>query len=202
MKKIFILGTLMLLSSFTYAQQIEKGKKPLVIDEKVVEIESKVYLVINKKDAQKLNTGGTTYNAKFDGAVEGINKEKIKISSNQEEIIFPPNKVFRVTGAIGVRGANASGIGTSNPGYITSEFQIISGGKSLVSTKGYTESSTETFDDGGVTQPVMILTSNEDGARLNLKVRYGGGQSGTNGYYLAGQATNSTVGTYILIEEL
>jgi len=202
MKKIIVLGIILLTPYLVLAQQIEKGKKPLVIEQTIVNVESKIFLVINKKDTQKLAVKGTMYNVQFDGAKQGINNDKVQISANKEELVFAPNRVFRITGAIGVRGASSNGQGSTSPGYITSEFNLINGGRTLVSTKGYTESSTEGYDDGGVTQPVMIFTSEAAGARLNLKVRYGGSAAGNDGYYLAGEATTSSVGTYILIEEL
>ena len=202
MKKIIVLGILLLTPFLVLAQQPEKGKKPLVVDQTIVNVESKIFLVIDKKDTQKLTVKGTMYNVQFDGTKQGINSDKVQISTNKEELIFAPNKVFRITGAIGVRGSSSNGLGSNSPGYITSEFNLINGGRVLVSTKGYTESSTEGYDDGGVTQPIMIFTSEAAGARLNLKVRYGGSAAGNDGYYLAGQPTPSSVGTYILIEEL
>ncbi|EHQ44219.1 hypothetical protein [Myroides odoratus] len=202
MKNIIFMGIISLMPYFVQAQQIEKGKKPLVIEQAIVEVEGKIFLVINKRDTQKLTVKGTMYNVQFDGSIEGINTDKVQISTNKEELIFAPNRVFRITGAIGVRGASSNGLGSNKPGYITSEFNLISGGRVLVSTKGYTESSTEGYDDGGVTQPVMIFTSDAAGAHLNLKVRYGGSAAGNDGYYLAGEATTSSVGTYILVEEL
>ncbi|WP_267740342.1 hypothetical protein [Myroides injenensis] len=166
-------------------------------------VKQRTYALISKREPQFLEKRGSDYDVIFDGDKKGINIGQLRFNSNFTEIIFPPNKAYKATGMIGVRGATASGAGSSNAGYITSQFLLTGDGSDTIfSSLGYTESSTEGYDDGGVTQPIIIFLTGDNGGTLSLKVRYGGQNSGDSGYYLAGQSQRNSVGTYIFIEEL
>lgn len=166
-------------------------------------IGKKIFAVITKNSRQYLSQKGTDYSTNFDGTIKGINVHKIIISNSNNHINLPSNKTFKITGFIGVAGANSSGTSNKFPGYITSTFITGGGTKTIVSTIGYTESSTEAYDDGGVTNPIIILTTDEtDNNYVELQVRFGGTNSGNDGYYLSGAPTRNTLGTYVLLEEM
>ena len=164
-------------------------------------VDSRIYAIIPKNTAQYFQTNGTNYNVKFDGTITGINISNISVSSDQTSINFPANKAFKVTGMIGVKGKTGA-VTSGNPAYITSKFVAGTGSTLVISTQGYSESSTERYDDGGVTNPIIIFTTGDSGGSIQLSARFAGGDAGTTGYYLAGQPTDSSIGTYFIIEEL
>lgn len=163
-------------------------------------IKKKTFAVISKSGTQLLSVKGTDYNLIYDGTITGINTDKLSLNSAKDRINLPPNKTFKITGYIGIRSSNA---GTTNPGYVTSLFSTGGNAEAIVTTMGYTESSTEKFDDGGMTPPIIILTTGKTGdSFVELKIRYGGTDSGNSGYNVSGAPNRTTVGTYILLEEL
>ncbi|MDC8103680.1 hypothetical protein MTQ00_03930 [Chryseobacterium sp. B21-037] len=165
-------------------------------------IRRKIYAVLSKNSSQFLTTKGTDYNLTYDGVVSGINTDHLYFNSQKDRINLPPNKTFKITGYIGIKGST-TGNSNTTPGYITSLFSAGGDAEAIVTTQGYTESSTETFDDGGVTPPIIIVTTGSTGnAYVELKVRYGGSNAGNSGYYVSGASTRTSVGTYVLLEEL
>ncbi|WP_110009095.1 hypothetical protein [Chryseobacterium sp. AG844] len=165
-------------------------------------IRKKTFAILSKNVPQLLASKGTDYNVIYDGSVTGINTDKLHLNNNKDRIYLPPNKAFKITGYIGVRGSTTS-TSANTPGYVTSLFSTGGDAKPLVTTQGYTESSTEGFDDGGVTPPIVIVTTGPAGnGYVELKVRYGGISSGDAGYYVSGAPSRNSVGTYILVEEV
>lgn len=165
-------------------------------------IKKKIFAVLSKRSAQLLQVKGTDYNLEYDGVVSGINTDKLSLTNGNSRINLPPNKTFKITGYIGIRGST-TGTSSTTPGYVTSTFQAGGNTETIITTLGYTESSTETFDDGGVTPPIiMVMTGPAGDSFVELKVRYGGTNAGDSGYYVSGAASRTTVGTYILLEEL
>lgn len=165
-------------------------------------VKNRIYAIVPKNADQELTTRGTNYDVTFDGEISGINTSSLSVSSDQTSINFPANKAFKVTGMVGIRGRKNGSASQGNPGYITSKFVAGTGSTLIISTQGYSESSTEGYDDGGVTNPIIIFTTGTSGGSIQLLARYGGGDSGTSGYYLAGAPTNTSIGTYFIIEEL
>lgn len=140
----------------------------------------------------------------FDGILDGVNTTGvITLSPDKTSLIFPANKAFKITGMIGIRGTDPSSSNTA-PAYITSKFEVDDPTKArkLISTQGYTESSTEAFDDGGVSNPIIIFTTGTTGGSVYLNARYSGSSAPANNYYLAGAPTATSLGTYFIIEEL
>ena len=165
-------------------------------------IRKKTFAILSKNAPQLLASKGTDYNLIYDGSVTGINTDKLILNNNKDRIYLPPNKAFKITGYIGVRGST-TGTSTNTAGYITSLFSTGGDAKPLVTTQGYTESSTEGYDDGGVTPPIVIVSTGPTGnGYVELKMRYGGGNSGDAGYYVSGAPSRNSVGTYILVEEV
>ncbi|WP_261510923.1 hypothetical protein [Chryseobacterium paludis] len=162
-------------------------------------INSKVIVLVNKRSPQRLAVRDTDYNVTYDGPITGINTNLITLNSAKDRINLPSNRNFKITGYIGVKGSTNTG-STTSPGYISTLFQAGGDVTTIVSTRGYSESSTETWDDGGVTPPSIILSTGANPSYVELKVRYGSGS--TSNYWLSGAATQATVGTYLLIEEL
>ncbi len=180
-------------------QIVQKTHKSNIITGKDVTL-AKTFAIIPKLERQLLATKDTFYDILFDGAIQGLNTNVITISTDKTTLNFPADKAFKVTAMIGIR---QSFLGNKDyPGYITSEFVAGTGLQALVKTKGYVESSTEAFDDGGVSNPIIIFTTGPDGGKLTFKARYGGLHSGTSGYYLAGPPSDTSLGSYFLIEEL
>lgn len=162
---------------------------------------NRAYAVLNQKDPVKLETIKISQNVTFNGVLSGINSSNIQIDPTKKHLNFPPNKAYKVTGMIGLRGYRSDGLGSGRPGYVTSQF-FLREGSPIISTIGYTESSNEAYDDGGTTQPIIIFNTGSTGASLYLSARYGGQSAGTDGFFLAGETNNNSVGTYIIIEEL
>ena len=164
-------------------------------------IKKKIFAVFSKRGVQTLSSKGIDYNLIYDGTITGINTDKVSLNSAKDRINLPPNKTFKITGYIGIRGS--AGGGNNNPGYVTSLFSAGGNAEAIVITQGYTESSTEKYDDGGMTPPIIILTTGSTGdSFVELKVRYGGTDAGNSGYNLSGAPNRTTIGTYILLEEL
>ncbi|MBT2621836.1 hypothetical protein [Chryseobacterium sp. ISL-6] len=164
-------------------------------------INSKVIVVASRYNPQRLAVKDTDYNVTFDGPnpMSGLNSNLITLNGAKDRINLPPNRNFKITGYIGVKGSSNTG-STTNPGYITTLFQAGGDATTIVSTLGYTESSTETWDDGGVTPPIIMLSTGPNPSYVELKVRYGGGSA--SNYWISGSASRSGVGSYLLIEEL
>lgn len=181
---------------------IKKISKDKLLDNNVGEVYKKIYSIVSKNLTQKLNAPGIDYKVIFDGNVSGINVNQLDLSSQQTEIKFPANKVFKITGMIGLRGADSAGMSQDKAGYITSQFEGDSNINVIFSSLGYTESSTEKFSDGGVTQPIILFSTGQNGGNVWLNVRYGGQDAPANGFYLGGEAKRNSLGTYIIVEEV
>jgi len=191
-KKILVLDT----NGNLFYTDIENVAPPL---------ESRIYSIINKTARQFLPKQNVFYNLEFDGAVEGVNADKLIVSADKKKLFLPPNKTLKLTGSIGIVGA-AINPTTTAPAYIISEFELQNfnndGSQQLVKTIGYTESSTEKYDDGGVSMPIIIVRTGSKGANVILNVKYNGADSPKTGYYIGGAANDDTLASYILIEEI
>ncbi|MEJ5052658.1 hypothetical protein [Sphingobacterium sp. MYb382] len=168
-------------------------------------VEDRIYSIINKNARQRLATKSTYYPMILDGAVNGVNNEKLTISADKTRIQLPPNKTLKISGSIGIIGANETPT-TTNAAYIVSQFDLENihndGSQLLVRTIGYTESSTERYDDGGVSMPIIIVRTGNIGANVFLRVKYDGSDAPANGYYIGGEPGETTIGSYILVEEI
>jgi len=168
-------------------------------------VETRIYGIINKQARQRLENRGSYYYVLLDGVINGINSDKLIISADKKKIQLPPNKTLKITGSIGIIGSKESPT-TNTPAYVVSKFELEDinndGSQSLVQTIGYTESSTETYDDGGVSMPIIIVRTGSKGANVMLQVKYGGSVSPTTGYYIGGASSDTTLGSYILVEEI
>jgi len=168
-------------------------------------IETRIFTIINKQARQRITKRNTYANVEFDGVVSGLNADKIKITSNKQELILPPNKTLKITGSLGLIGAKIEPTRT-NPAFIISQFELKDinndGSKLLVKTIGYTESSTERLDDGGVSMPIIIVKTGSKGANVYLRVKYNGANSPLTGYFIGGAPGKNTLGSYIFIEEI
>jgi len=193
-----------------------KPKKVLVMDEEgnifysdietiAPPVDTRIYAIINKDARQRLPLRNTYYNLLLDGTISGVNSNKINVSSDKTTLILPANKTLKISGSIGIIGATEAPT-TTNAAYIVSNFDLEDinngGSQTLVKTIGYTESSTERYDDGGVSVPIIIVRTGTSGANVHLKVKYSGSDSPPNGYYVGGAPGESTLGSYILIEEI
>jgi len=169
----------------------------------VEEFKTRITVLLQKSSPQLFPTRGGDNYVTFDGDISGLQTTEVVLNGDKNQISFPANKVIKITGYLGLLGKNADGSGTANPGYIVSEFEKVgNGGTVIFSSKGYVESPGEKYDDGGVTFPILLLETGTSGATVQLKALYGGTDSGSTTYYLAGKASDSLVGTYIIIEEL
>jgi len=168
-------------------------------------IETRIYGIINKKERQRLDVRATYYNVLFDGEVNGVNSDMLVISADKKKIQLPPNKTLKITGSVGVIGPSKDPAST-NPAYVVSQFELEDifkdGSTLLVRTIGYTESSTEKFDDGGVSMPIIIVRTGDKGANVMLNAKFGGADSPARGYYIGGASGDTTLGSYILVEEI
>jgi len=168
-------------------------------------IETRIFSIINKEARQRLARRNTYANVEFDGVISGVNADKIKITANKQELILPPNKTLKITGSLGLIGAKTTPTRT-NPAFIISQFELKDvnndGSKTLVKTIGYTESSTETLDDGGVSMPIIIVKTGNKGANIYLRVKYNGDRSTLTSYYIGGAPGTTTLGSYIFVEEI
>lgn len=173
----------------------------------VEEFKERITLLIEKENPQQLQRSGandnTSYPVIFDGDIKGLNSDEIILSSDKTEITFPANKAIRISGYLGLLGEMIDGSGTGKPAYITSEFKLKEGGTGelIFSSRGYVESTSEGYDDGGVTFPVIFFLTGSEGATVSLYARYAGTQASSLGY-LAGKPTATRIGTYIIVEEL
>lgn len=168
-------------------------------------IETRIFTVVNRESRQRLGKRGQYENVQFDGTISGVNSDKIKVTTNKRELILPPNKTLKITGSLGIIGARLEP--TRNyPAFIISGFELRNvqndGSKILVKTLGYTESSTETLDDGGVSTPLIIVKTGSIGVNVALLVKYNGGDAPSLGYNIAGAPGANTLGSYIFIEEI
>lgn len=155
-------------------------------------IENRTYILINKDGGEQVS-----YSNPKDilwGAIEGLNYSNVKLSLNHREIILPKGYIFKVTGMIGV-GTTSDGVAT----YIISSFFATPSDKMVLSTKGFVESSTETYEDGGVTNPIAIFDASEASVTIKLKAF---GPPNNRKTIVAGAPTNSSIGTYLIIEQL
>lgn len=178
----------------------DKWKK-IETDTSTETVNKKIYAIVSKDLPQVLSNTVST-KVLFDGNIEGINTSSLSLNSSENELIFPENSVFKITGMIGVKGGKSNTDTNDQPGYITSKFISNTGATTIISTQGYSESSTEPFDDGGVTNPIMIFKTGDNGGSISLEAKYGGSSAGNSGYYMSGAPSDKTLGTFFLIEEL
>lgn len=139
-------------------------------------------------------------------SIKGINTDDIKIINNTD-IYLPPLKDFKITGYVGIYTNSVNNDG--QPTYIASRFYLIKDGKPTVeslpiSTWGYSESSTEAYHDGGVTNPICILHTGKEGSLIRMiangpindRTTRMAASTPLNAKYM------SSIGSYLLIEEL
>lgn len=157
-------------------------------------IENRTYILVNKDGAEGI-TYSNPKNIRW-GIIEGLNYSNVQLSLDQTEMILPKGYIFKVTGMIGV-GAVSGGGGV--PTYITSSFVATPPNKMVLSTRGFVESSTETFEDGGVTNPIAVFDTSETAVTVSLKAF---GPPNNRKTIVAGAPTNSSIGTYLIIEQL
>ncbi|MDL1912962.1 MAG: hypothetical protein FDW93_00300 [Bergeyella sp.] len=170
----------------------------------VDKVKSRVIAVVQKGKDQLIREKNTYVDYVFEGNISGINTDGIKFNSDKTEIILPADKAFKIKGFLGIRGRKPESSSTGTPGYITCDFYTKEENKTniIITTMGYTESSTEKFDDGGQTRPIVILITGKEGGSIRLRARYGGRDAGDSGYYIAGRPLATSLGSYLLIEEL
>lgn len=139
-------------------------------------------------------------------SIKGINVDGIKIINNTD-IFLPPFKDFKITGYVGIYNNSVNNDG--QPTYIASRFYLVKNGKPTVeslpiSTWGYSESSTEAYHDGGVTNPICILHTGKEGSLIRMiangpindRMTRMAASTPLNARYM------SSIGSYLLIEEL
>lgn len=168
-------------------------------------IETRIFSIINKEARQRITKRNTYANVEFDGIISGVNSDKIKVTANKQELILPPNKTLKITGSLGLIGAREEPA-RRNAAFIISQFELKNinndGSKLLVKTIGYTESSTEDLDDGGVSMPIIIVKTGNKGANVYLRVKYSGASSPHTYYYIGGAPGTNTLGSYVFVEEI
>ena len=166
-------------------------------------IETRIFCIINKEARQAIDKRDNYVNVIFDGIISGVNANKIKISTNKQELILPANKTLKITGSLGIIGADPEPT-KNKPAFIVSYFELKNvnndDSKLLVRTIGYTESSTEQLDDGGVSQPIIIVKTGSIGANVFLRVKFNG--THLRRYYIGGAPLPNSLGTYIFVEEI
>lgn len=167
----------------------------------IEEVKQRIFALISRGSPQFLPIKGTEYPVEFNGEISGINTSNITLSSDKTELKFPPNKIIKIKGNIGILYQSPSKQ-KGYPAYITSKFVPVGDVQIYYASDGFSESSTETYDDGGVTDPIVLFFTGPNGGGVKLMARYGGTTAGSSGYYLAGKPSSTTVGTYITIEEL
>lgn len=138
-----------------------------------VSVVEKTLAVVVKNDTQIISarTNSETNPVKTSivwDSVKGINTEGIKIINNTD-IYLPPLKDFKITGYVGIYTNGTEGSAT----YIASRFYLIKNdnptlGSLPISTWGYSESSTEGYHDGGVTNPICILNTGKEGSLIRM----------------------------------
>lgn len=158
-------------------------------------IENRTYVLVNKGGAEDI-TYSNPKNIRW-GIIEGLNYSNVQLSLDQTEIILPKGYIFKVTGMIGVGAFSGWGGGVAT--YITSSFVARPSNKMVLSTRGFVESSTETFEDGGVTNPIAVFDTSEAAVTFSLKAF---GPPNNRKTIVAGAPTNSSIGTYLIIEQL
>lgn len=171
-----------------------------------LEPEKRIFGVLNFEDDQVLIERTIEQELKLTGEIKGINiEDNITFLENGDDkyrIKFPANKVFKITGSIGLRGSVDSS-GENHPLYIFTKFVLDDPLNVIIKTEGYTESSTERFDDGGQSNPMIIFKTGSDGNIISMSASYGGMNSKlTNGAYIAGAPTSQSIGSYLVIEEM
>ena len=162
----------------------------------------KIIATINKQYDQQLPIKEQYEDVNLkESPISGIGYENnIRIDADSINIHLPPNKYFKLTGNIALRGSDLNN-NSDNPLYITSKFEIDSESKTIVSFMGYTEASSEVTNDGGNADPFIYLKTGSDGCKVKLMARYGGSQARNKGY-IGGANAENTISTYIHIEEI
>lgn len=174
-----------------------------------VSVVEKTLAVVVKNDNQTIaaRTNSETNPARTNiiwDSIKGINTEGIKIINNTD-IYLPPLKDFKITGYVGIFTNGTDGSAT----YIASRFYLIKNNNPTlvslpISTWGYSESSTESYHDGGVTNPICILNSGKEGSLIRMIAN---GPANNRVTRMAASTSHdakymSSIGSYLLIEEL
>lgn len=188
------------LSDSTYKWVALKPKVSVVEKTLAVAIKQNVQIIAPRTNN---STNPVTTDIVWD-SIKGINANDLKIINNTD-IYLPPFKDFKITGYVGIFTNGTEGSAT----YIASRFYLVKNGKPTVeslpiSTWGYSESSTEGYHDGGVTNPICILNTGKQGATIRMIAN-----GPTNDRFTRMSASTShdakhmsSIGSYLLIEEL
>ncbi|MEN9918331.1 MAG: hypothetical protein RL662_767 [Bacteroidota bacterium] len=157
-------------------------------------IESKIYCVVTTTNTQTITGTVAAPRPIVWSNVAGLNAQSIQLVNNGTEIVFPAQMTFKVTGMIGISDGSAAAT------YAVTQFEAVGGGSLAVSTWGYSESSTENFHDGGVTNPITVFSTGNAPLRLSLMAsRPGNNNRDTK---ITGAPSRSSLGTYLLIEQI
>lgn len=185
-------------------------KSSLIVD--VEEVRSRTLAYLPKTVNQKITGPGTFHAITFDGSqIAGINITNSDISIDQNGVIsLSKNKTFKITASLGVNGASFSGNTLGKPGYLSSQFILkaestsdpnIRNSRIVYATKGFLMSSTYRTEVGSFNPPIIVLITGDNGAKIELQALFGS-STNENTYYISGDPTNRTLGSYLLIEEL
>ncbi|MBF7093302.1 hypothetical protein IUY40_17350 [Flavobacterium sp. ALJ2] len=153
-------------------------------------IENRTYILINKDGVEDV-TYSNAKNIRW-GIIEGLNYSNVKLSSDKTKIILPKGYIFKVTGMIGISDS-------STPTYIVSSFLAKPSNKMALSTRGFVESSTESYNDGGVTNPIAIIDASTTSVEISLKAS---GPKNDRKTYVTAAPSDYSLGTYLIIEQL
>ncbi|MBF7093301.1 hypothetical protein IUY40_17340 [Flavobacterium sp. ALJ2] len=153
-------------------------------------IENRTYILINKDGVEDV-TYSNAKNIRW-GTIEGLNYSNVKISSDRTKIILPKGYIFKVTGMIGISDS-------SSPTYIVSYFIANPSSKMALSTRGFVESSTENYNDGGVTNPIAVIDASALSVEISLRAS---GPSNNRKTVITAAPTDYSLGTYLIIEQL
>lgn len=188
------------LSDSTYKWVALKPKVSVVEKTLAVAIKQNVQIIAPRTNN---STNPVTTDIVWD-SIKGINANDLKIINNTD-IYLPPFKDFKITGYVGIFTNGTEGSAT----YIASRFYLVKNGKPTVeslpiSTWGYSESSTEAYHDGGVTNPICILHTGKEGSLIRMiangpindRTTRMAASTPLNAKYM------SSIGSYLLIEEL
>jgi hypothetical protein len=181
----------------------------LVVD--VEEVRSRTLAFLPKTSNQGISGPGILHTITFNGQLSGINITNSDISISQDGTIsLIKNKTFKLTASLGVNGASFSGNTQGRSGYLSSQFILkpetvsdlnIRKSKIIYATKGFIMSSTYPTEVGSFNPPIIVLITGDNGAEIELKALFGSSTDETT-YYISGDPTNRTLGSYLLIEEL
>lgn len=187
---------------------IDNGHQIRRIDQSSItgvdEIKSRVIAILPKKKPQLLAVKGVSNSVSFDDGLSGINITAISLADDNKTIIFPPNRVFKITGYLGVKGRKEGADSGDAPAYISNKFELMdSPDTTLVfSTYGFGFSSTLLTDEGSYNPSTILFASGNTSTKVQLMAQYGGENAPETEYYISGEPTNKTLGSYIIIEEI